>query len=71
MKDGAEGEEMATPYRVADVARLLDCSEQNVRVMAREGRIPGAFRVSPRMIRFDRQAVDAWIEERKRAGGGG
>ena len=70
MKDSAEGE-MATPYRVADVAKLLDCSEQNIRVMAREGRIPGAFRVSPRMIRFDRQAVDAWIEERKRAGGGG
>ncbi len=57
------------PYKVADVAALLGCSEQNVRVMAREGRLPGAFRVGPRMIRFDRAQVDRWIEERKRAGG--
>lgn len=57
------------PYKVADVARMLGCSEQNVRVMVREGRLPGAFRVGPRMIRLDREQVNQWIADRLKAGG--
>jgi predicted DNA-binding transcriptional regulator AlpA len=56
-------------YRVADLVRLLDCSDTQVRKLVRRNVIPGAFRVSPRMIRFRKPLVDAWLAERLAAGG--
>lgn len=57
------------PYRVADLARLLDCSPQHIRRMVRAKAIPGAFRVG-RLIRFVRADVDAWMRARIQAGDG-
>lgn len=58
-------------YRVMDLATMLDCSDTQIRKLVRRKAIPGAFRVSPRMIRFTRAVVDQWLKERKEAGGGG
>lgn len=62
-------EPVARPYRVQDLAGLLDCSVQHVRRMVRGRLIPGAFRVG-RLIRFRREMVDAWLAARVSAGDG-
>lgn len=70
MSKSAQTEE---PYRVADVAKLLGCSVQQVRTLFHAGTIPGGFQVG-KLIRFERDEVDRWLSERKAAGkkaGGG
>jgi excisionase family DNA binding protein len=50
------------------MAQLLDCSTQQVRVLFHLGEIPGGFQVR-KLIRFQRDVVDRWLEERKAAAG--
>ena len=52
-------------YSVADVARLLDLSDQCVRNWVRLGRIPGVSKFGPRTYRFAKLVVEAWIEARR------
>jgi len=56
------------PYKVGDLARLLDCSTQHVRALFHAGKVPGGFRLG-RIVRFDRRQVDEWLHQMKQAAG--
>jgi excisionase family DNA binding protein len=47
-------------YTVADLARLLQCSERHVWRQIDLGRVPGVLRVG-RLGRISRAVADAWI----------
>jgi excisionase family DNA binding protein len=47
-------------YTVADVARLLGCSERHVWRQIDLQRIPGILRVG-RLVRMSRKLVDEWL----------
>lgn len=52
------------------MAKLLACSEQHVRNLVTRNEIPGAFKIG-KLIRFQRDMVDAWLAARVQSGGGG
>jgi excisionase family DNA binding protein len=47
-------------YTVADLARLLQCSERHVWRQIDLGAIPGKI-LFGRLVRFSRAVVDAWL----------
>jgi excisionase family DNA binding protein len=53
-------------YVTRDLARLFRVSEQTVRDMVRRGALPAPLMLSKRTWRFDREAVDRFLEGRKK-----
>jgi excisionase family DNA binding protein len=49
--------------RASEVAELLSVDKRTAYRWAWEGRIP-SVRLSDKVLRFDREAVEAWITER-------
>ena len=47
-------------YTVADLARLLHCSERHVWRQLDLGRIPGVIRCG-RLVRLSRHLIDNWL----------
>ena len=47
-------------YTVADLARLLSCSERHVWRQLDMGRIPGVIRCG-RLVRLSRRVIDSWL----------
>lgn len=52
---------------VADVAGLAGCTEANVRLLAKNGRIPGAEKVGQQWV-FDADIVEDWLPNRPKPG---
>ncbi|MGV3608020.1 MAG: helix-turn-helix transcriptional regulator [Planctomycetaceae bacterium] len=48
-------------YTVADLARLLKCSERHVRRMADAGKIPGSVKIG-RLRRWRASELVAWVQ---------
>jgi len=57
--DGVNLERLMT---VADVAAFLSVGQSTVRAWVRVGSIP-CFHVNGRLVRFDRRAIEAWLQE--------
>lgn len=49
---------------VAEAAARLRISPSQAYLLVSQGALPGAFRVSEKIIRVDRQAFEAWLAER-------
>lgn len=45
----------------ADARRLLDCPASSFNRFLRQGRIPGAVRIGPRITRIHRATFEAWM----------
>jgi excisionase family DNA binding protein len=50
----------SSTYTVDQVAQLAQCSTRHVHRLKDAGQIPGMMRFG-RLIRFSKQAVDAWL----------
>ena len=55
---------MSELYRVARVARILDCTRKQVYLLIQKGRLE-AVRLGPRQIRITREAIEQLIREGK------
>ena len=53
-------------YTVADLARLMQCSERHVWRLADAGKVPGRIAGLGRLVRFSAAAVDSWLSSGKR-----
>jgi excisionase family DNA binding protein len=63
LKDGGEHAPSRFPEVLTpdDLARLLQTSRKKVFELARRGEIPGTRQLSPKILRFSRDAVLAWL----------
>jgi excisionase family DNA binding protein len=59
ISEKTENLERAT-YTIADLARLMQCSERHVHRLQSARAIPGAIRIG-RLVRFSRRLVDEWL----------
>lgn len=50
----------AAAYTVANLARLVQCSERHIHRLNDARQIPGPFRVG-RLLRFSKSLVDEWL----------
>jgi excisionase family DNA binding protein len=50
----------AATYTVADLARLLQCSERHVTRLNENRKIPGVIRFG-RLLRFSKVLIDEWL----------
>jgi len=48
-------------YTVADIARLMQCSERHAWRLVKRGVVPGQIHAVGRLVRFSRVAVDVWL----------
>lgn len=48
-------------YRIEDIARLLACSTRTAWRLADSGKIPGKIKLTGRLVRFSKKAVDCWL----------
>lgn len=52
----------------AELAEMLGMTDRNVRLMRSEGVGPPFIKISARIVRYDRDAVMAWMHSRTRGG---
>ena len=46
-----------------DVAKFLQCSERQVELLVKAGKLPKPFYFSDASPRWKRSAIDAWVEQ--------
>ena len=49
-------------YSIDDIAELLKCSTRTAWRLIDAGKIPGRLRLSGRLVRFSKTAVDRWLQ---------
>jgi hypothetical protein len=55
------GDVKSKVYGLGDLADMTALSINTIRRMSSAGRIPGRLRISHKVIRHDREVVDAWF----------
>lgn len=49
--------------RISDLAKQLDVTKVTIWRWRKEGRLPPAIAISPRIVGWKRETIEAWLDE--------